>query len=106
MAVDLAEMAWVTSALVLLGIVCAVLWRRWLLFSQAPAVASEYAPWSQAAMTSLFFDYVLQGRMRVTDLITQRYSPLDAPRVYERLMTDRSSVMGLVFDWSQLGGQP
>jgi 2-desacetyl-2-hydroxyethyl bacteriochlorophyllide A dehydrogenase len=72
--------------------------------SQSPAQATEYAQWTQAAMTHLFFDYVLQGRMRVADLITQRYSPLDAPQVYERLVTDRAGLMGVVFDWPAAGG--
>jgi 2-desacetyl-2-hydroxyethyl bacteriochlorophyllide A dehydrogenase len=72
--------------------------------SQTPETASEYAPWSQAAIAELFFDFVLQERMRVNDLITRRYSPLEAPQAYEQLVTDRSSLMGVVFDWSQIGG--
>ena len=70
--------------------------------SQSPAVASVYNPWTRAALTDLFFDYILQGRMRVNDLITHRFSPLDAPQVYQTLMTDRSSLMGVLFDWSRL----
>ena len=73
--------------------------------SQAPATATEYAPWTQAAMTDLFFDFVQQGRMRVSDLITQRYSPEDAPQAYARLAADRSGAMGVVFDWTQTGGR-
>jgi 2-desacetyl-2-hydroxyethyl bacteriochlorophyllide A dehydrogenase len=74
--------------------------------SQSPAVASEYAQWTGPAMTSLFFDYVLRGQMRVGDLITQRCSPLDAPQVYDQLVTDRTSLMGVVFDWAQVGDEP
>jgi threonine dehydrogenase-like Zn-dependent dehydrogenase len=72
--------------------------------SQTPETASEYAPWTQAAIAGLFFDYVLQGRMRVNDLITQRYSPLAAPQAYEQLVSDRANLMGVVFDWSKSGG--
>jgi len=51
---------------------------------------------------SLFFDYLMRGRMKVSDLVTDRYSPVDAPKVYDRLLKDRSSVMGIVFDWSKV----
>jgi len=52
---------------------------------------------------ALFFDYLLQGRMRVSDLVTHRFAPLEAPAVYQRLVRDRSPVMGALFDWSQAG---
>jgi 2-desacetyl-2-hydroxyethyl bacteriochlorophyllide A dehydrogenase len=72
--------------------------------SQTPETASEYAPWTQAAIAGLFFEFVLQGRMRVNDLISHRFSPLEAPQAYERLVTDRTNLMGVVFDWSKIGG--
>ena len=69
---------------------------------QIPANQTEYTPWTRGAMASLFFEYVLQGRMRVNDLITHRFSPLAAPEVYQTLVRDRSSLLGVVFDWSRL----
>ncbi len=42
----------------------------------------------------------MQGRMKVSDLVAQRYSPMDAPEVYARLVQDRSRYMGVMFDWS------
>lgn len=65
-----------------------------------PEQASDFNPWSASEMAALFFDYVLQKRMRVADLITHRYSPLAAPKVYEELRQDRSAAIGVVFDWS------
>ncbi|MFH1927368.1 MAG: hypothetical protein ABIK79_04220 [Chloroflexota bacterium] len=50
----------------------------------------------------LFFDYLVQKQMKVSDLITHRYSPADAPEVYARLVRDRSAEIGLIFDWTQL----
>ena len=50
--------------------------------TMTPAQASAFNPWTRQEVTALFFDYVMQGRMRVSDLITHRYSPLDAPQVY------------------------
>jgi 2-desacetyl-2-hydroxyethyl bacteriochlorophyllide A dehydrogenase len=70
--------------------------------SQTPATATEYSQWTREAIASLFFDYVLQERMRVNDLITHRFSPLEAAHVYHMLLTDRASLMGVVFDWSRL----
>jgi 2-desacetyl-2-hydroxyethyl bacteriochlorophyllide A dehydrogenase len=67
-----------------------------------PEQASEFNPWSAEEMAALFFDYLRQGRMRVADLITHRYSPLAAPQVYEDLRRDRSAAVGVIFDWSLL----
>jgi threonine dehydrogenase-like Zn-dependent dehydrogenase len=53
-------------------------------------------------MAALFIDYLLQGRMRVSDLVTHRHSPVDAPQVYEGLRRDRSVAIGVIFDWSLL----
>ena len=63
---------------------------------------SAYHPWGARAMTDLFFDYLRQGRMRVADLITHRYSPQKAPEVYTRLLEDPTSALGVIFDWSRL----
>ncbi len=65
-----------------------------------PEQASDFNPWSNHEMVALFFDYLQQGRMRVSDLVTHRYSPLDAPQVYESLRHDRSAAIGVIFDWS------
>jgi threonine dehydrogenase-like Zn-dependent dehydrogenase len=53
-------------------------------------------------MADLFYTYVLRGDMRVTDLITHRYSPADAPEAYRLLREQRATAMGVLFDWTQL----
>ncbi len=63
---------------------------------------SEWTPWPRSEMTQLFFDYLLQGRMRVKGLVTHRHSPHDAPKVYEGLMRDRSGTVGNIFEWDRL----
>lgn len=68
--------------------------------TMSPAQASEFNPWTRQEMTALFFDYLVQGRMRVSDLVTSRYSPLDAPAVYAQLVEDRSETIGVIFDWN------
>jgi threonine dehydrogenase-like Zn-dependent dehydrogenase len=70
--------------------------------SMSPAQASEFNPWTRKEMTALFYDYLGQGRMRVSDLVTQRSSPLDAPQVYAGLLQDRSTQIGIIFDWNRL----
>ncbi|MFH1086354.1 MAG: zinc-binding dehydrogenase [Chloroflexota bacterium] len=67
-----------------------------------PEEASAYAPWSGVEMTTLFFDYIRQERMRVADLITPRHAPADAPAVYEGLVRDRSACIGVIFDWARV----
>ncbi len=69
-----------------------------------PEVSDDFHPWSAREIAGLFFDYLLQGRMRIDDLVTRRHSPLDAPQVYADLMGDRSGVIGVVFDWSRVSG--
>ncbi len=67
-----------------------------------PDVSSDFAPWSRPEMYDLFFDYLAQGRMRVADLVTHRYSPLDAPAAYDMLLRDRSSALAVILDWTLL----
>jgi 2-desacetyl-2-hydroxyethyl bacteriochlorophyllide A dehydrogenase len=71
--------------------------------TMVPQHASEFNPWTRDEAVALFFDYLLQKRMRVSDLVTHRFAPREAPSVYQRLVSDRSPVMGAIFDWSQSG---
>ncbi len=66
------------------------------------ATESETNRWTHKNMTDLFFAFLARGQMRVDDLITHRYSPLQAPQAYESLQADRANAMGVVFDWTQL----
>lgn len=71
--------------------------------TMVPEHASEFNPWTRDEAVALFFDYLLQGRMRVSDLVTHRFAPREAPAVYQGLVRDRSPVMGAMFDWTQAG---
>jgi 2-desacetyl-2-hydroxyethyl bacteriochlorophyllide A dehydrogenase len=71
--------------------------------SNAPDVATDHVYWSRPNMQRLFFTYVERGQMRVADLITHRYAPTEAPQAYQMLTTDRSSAMGVIFDWTSVG---
>jgi 2-desacetyl-2-hydroxyethyl bacteriochlorophyllide A dehydrogenase len=67
-----------------------------------PAMANDYHFWTRENMARLFFTYLQRGQMRVTDLVTHRFSPQDAPQAYHVLQTERSTAMGVVFDWTQI----
>ncbi len=66
-----------------------------------PKTANDHAWWTRNHMADLFMTYVAQRRMRVADLITHRFTPVQAPEAYRRLTEDRATAMGVVFDWSQ-----
>jgi threonine dehydrogenase-like Zn-dependent dehydrogenase len=64
-----------------------------------PATATDHAWWTHANMARLFFTYLERGQMRVSDLVTHRFRPEDAPAAYDLLTRDRASAMGVVFEW-------
>src|SRR5947199_364989 len=70
--------------------------------SNPPAVSTDHAYWSKQRMVELFFTYLLRGDMRVSDLVTHSYSPLDAAETYRILREERMTIMGVLFDWTQL----
>ena len=67
-----------------------------------PPEYSFWTPWTRREMAEVFYDYLLQGRMRISDLVTHRFSPAEAPRVYEALQRDRPSYLGVIFDWGRV----
>lgn len=70
--------------------------------NHSPAAASDYVHWTKANMAALFFTYLQRGQMRVSGLVTHRYSPQQAPEAYKMLTTDRSGAMGVIFDWTKV----
>ena len=67
-----------------------------------PADATPFNQWTAAAMTSLFFDYLLSKRMNVAALVTHRVSPLDAHEVYKSIARQPDAALGVLFDWTRL----
>jgi threonine dehydrogenase-like Zn-dependent dehydrogenase len=70
--------------------------------SNPPLVSTHYAYWSKQRMVELFFTYLLRGDMRVSDLVTHHFSPLDASEAYHLLREERMTAMGVLFDWTLL----
>ncbi len=67
-----------------------------------PPVSTDYAYWSKQRMVELFYTYLLRRDMRVSDLVTHCFSPLDAVEAYRVLREERMTAMGVLFDWTQL----
>lgn len=70
--------------------------------SNPPELSTDHSYWSKQRMVDLFFTYLLRGDMRVSDLVTHRYSPLDAAEAYRMLREERMTAMGVIFDWTLL----
>jgi Threonine dehydrogenase and related Zn-dependent dehydrogenases len=64
-----------------------------------PKIATDADWWTRNHMADLFMTYLAQRRMRVADLVTHRFAPAQAAEAYRRLVEDRSTAMGVVFDW-------
>lgn len=67
-----------------------------------PDKTSAFTPWTVETMSDVFFEYLLQNKLNVADLVTNRYSPLQAPEVYMDLWKDRYSDVGVILDWTLL----
>lgn len=62
----------------------------------------EAEEWDAKRQTELFYKFVARGEMNVSDLITSRHLPYEAPDVYAQLLKNRADSIGVAFDWSQV----
>jgi 2-desacetyl-2-hydroxyethyl bacteriochlorophyllide A dehydrogenase len=67
-----------------------------------PEKTTPFTPWTADRMSGVYFDYLAAGKISVAELVTHRYSPLQAPEIYQGLLRDRSADVGVIFDWSML----
>ena len=63
---------------------------------------NDFYPWTKNFTNEISMEYIAQKRIRCDHLISHTVSPEQAPEIYEALLTDRSSYLGVVFDWSLL----
>jgi 2-desacetyl-2-hydroxyethyl bacteriochlorophyllide A dehydrogenase len=63
---------------------------------------TAFTPWTTREMSSIFFNYLQREMMNVTELVTHRISPMEAPDTFMRLLDDRSWATGIILDWTQL----
>ena len=67
--------------------------------TNTPPSDTVYAHWTRANMIALFFQYLKQGRMRVSDLNTHVFEPSECQTAYQKLLHDRTGTMGCHFKW-------
>ncbi|MBA4387673.1 MAG: hypothetical protein C0404_06805 [Verrucomicrobia bacterium] len=65
-----------------------------------PSYASAWDPWTKNRDVELFIDMVAEGDFDMKSLISDRIHFSDAPAMYQRLLEDRGSCMGIVMDWT------
>lgn len=64
-----------------------------------PPVETPATPWTKRRHAELFFEYVADGSVDVSPLVSHR-CPVDrAPELYDSLLDDRTGAMGIVFEW-------
>ncbi|MFC1452643.1 zinc-binding alcohol dehydrogenase [Verrucomicrobiota bacterium] len=66
-----------------------------------PFEGTVYHRWGRREMSAFFFDMVLSGRIDISNLITHRIRPEDAPAFYGHLLNHRDDCLGVVVDWSE-----
>ncbi|GAB3688905.1 hypothetical protein GCM10028857_23660 [Salinarchaeum chitinilyticum] len=64
-----------------------------------PPVATPANPWTKPRHAELFFEYLQQGRLSVTDLYTHEVAYEEAPALYESLLADRTGAMAVRLEW-------
>ncbi len=67
---------------------------------QATHESHDRDGWTQQKIDSLFFEYVLEGRFDLSQLITHEFLPEQAPQAYALAEHQREQAMGILFDWS------
>jgi len=63
---------------------------------------SQAERWPLGQQVLLFMEYLRRKQIQVSDLITHRFSPTEAPEVYELLQERRGTTMGVIFDWRDI----
>ncbi len=64
-----------------------------------PEFATPENPWTAERHCEQFFDLVADGELDVRQMITHRINFKSAPEIYNKLLEDRSSYMGIIIDW-------
>lgn len=67
--------------------------------SSHPSVATPDNPWTQHRHAEIYFDLVDDDTLEVESLVSHTESYEEAPRLYDELLEDRSTAMGVVLEW-------
>ena len=67
-----------------------------------PEEYSIFTPWTHKRMIELFYDFILQRKMSIKDLITRHVSPINIETIYNELILNRYKDIAIIIDWNQL----
>lgn len=67
--------------------------------ANTPPEETDFTPWTGDAMVRLFFEYLVDGRMAVSDLNTHVFKPAECQAAYQKLLHNRAGTMGCHFEW-------
>lgn len=67
--------------------------------SSHPDVETPRTPWTKQRHAELYFKYLQESSLDVSQLITQQAGVDQAPEIYDQLLRDRESSLGIVFNW-------
>jgi 2-desacetyl-2-hydroxyethyl bacteriochlorophyllide A dehydrogenase len=67
--------------------------------SSHPRFETPEQPWTNKRHAELFFDLVADGEIDLAPLISHRERYTEAPRLYQALLEDRTTAMGVILDW-------
>jgi threonine dehydrogenase-like Zn-dependent dehydrogenase len=67
--------------------------------NNTPPKETPWTHWTRDNMVRLFFDYVKDGRLLISDLNTHTFLPSEPKAAFDRLLEDRGSTLGTQFDW-------
>jgi 2-desacetyl-2-hydroxyethyl bacteriochlorophyllide A dehydrogenase len=67
--------------------------------NSSPAVATPDNPWTRCRNAEVFFDMVARGDIDVRPLISHHAPWWQAAELYQSLLRDRGSAMGVILDW-------
>lgn len=70
--------------------------------TNTPPHESDFTPWTRNRMIQLFFQYLKDGRMRMTDLNTHVFEPKDCQAAFQKLLHERAKTLGCHFDWTKV----
>ena len=68
---------------------------------QLPTLNTPFGPSSVAHNARAILDWIADGRLVLDPLISLEADPRDAQATYERIVSDRDSVLGVFWDWTR-----
>lgn len=63
---------------------------------------NPFFPYTWQRIHEIFYDYLMQKRIRVSELMTMEVSPYEMPKLYMQLLTEAAPATGIQIDWSRL----